>query len=143
MREFWQGLERFMWLALDLPIGLWPVTLALAGLGAWSACRLFALHRFRSGPTRALLIASVVIFIGLPLFTFAFQADPQVDTPESQELPSLFVGIAIWGYVALAAVAVVAAKGYRLPLAGCAALLVWVNSGVMLVAAMAVSGVWL
>ena len=43
----------------------------------------------------------------------------------------------------LLALAIILAKGYRLPLAGVAAFAVWMNYGIIFVATMAVSGVWL
>jgi hypothetical protein len=143
MRDaLWQALG-VITMSFDLPLGFWPITLTLAVLAAWSMYRLFRLSRFTSWPTLAVIVGSALVFIGIPLYATAFWADHGVDTPATQELPSTVLGVLMWGYLAFVAVTVAMAKGYRLPLAGIAAFLVWMNCGVLLVAAMAVSGVWL
>lgn len=130
-------------MSLDLPLGLWPVTIALSLLAAWSAYQLFLSNRIRSWPTLTLIVGSVVVFLGIPLYAVAFWADPSVDTPATQELPTNVLGILMLGYFGLVALSIALARGYRALLAGVAALLVWMNCGVLLVAVMAVSGVWL
>jgi hypothetical protein len=130
-------------MSLDLPLGFWPITLVLAALAAWSTYRLFRLSRITSWPTLAVIVGSVLMFVGIPLYATAFWADHGVDTPATQELPTNVLGVLMWGYFALVVAIVAVAKGYRLPLAGIAAFLVWMNCGVLLVAIMAVAGVWL
>ena len=138
----WQALG-VVTMSMDLPLGLWPVTLVLAALAIWSGYVLIQARRLRSIPTVFVIVSSVVAFLAIPIYAAVFWADHEVDTPETQELPTNALGVLVWGYFGLVALTVALAKGYRLPLAGVAAFLVWMNCGVMLVAIMAVSGLWL
>jgi hypothetical protein len=143
MREIlWHSLG-VVTMSLDLPLGAWPVTLALTALAAWSMYRLVGLRRFVAWPTLALLVSSIIVFVGIPFYATAFWAHHGIATPETQRLPTDVLGVMMWGYFAFVALTIAAAKGYRWPLAGVAGLLVWMNFGIMLIASMAVSGVWL
>jgi hypothetical protein len=130
-------------MSFDLPMTLWPVTLVLLALACWAGYKLVLAQRYRSRATLTLLFSSVVVFLTIPFYAAVFWANHDVHTPETQELPTDVLGIAVWGYIAVVALAIILAKGYRLPLAGVAAFAVWMNCGIIFVATMAVSGVWL
>jgi hypothetical protein len=130
-------------MSVELPLWLWPLTLVLAAFGAWSVYRLVSLGRLATWPTISAIVGSAFAFIAFPVYTAVFWADPTIATPDTQTIPINMLGVLMFGYFAFVALTIYLAKGYRLPLAGMAAFLVWMNCGVLIVAAMAVSGVWL
>ena len=79
----------------------------------------------------------------VPPYTVRFWADPRIHTSETQELP-LNLLVAGWIFFALIhVVSIVAARGFRLPLAGLSSLILWFAAGMYLLSAMAISGLWL
>src|SRR5262249_43934056 len=130
-------------LSLDLPRALWPVTVAAVGLAAWGGFRLYLSRRLTARPTLFLFAASAAVFLGIPFYAVAFWADPRTATEATQRLPTHLLGFFMYGYLAAVALAIIFAKGYRWSIAAAAAFLVWMNSGIIFVASMAVSGVWL
>jgi len=129
--------------SLDLPMALWPVTLVLLALACWAGYQLVRAGHYRSTASLTLLLSSVVVFLIVPFYAAVFWANHEIHTPETQKLPTDVLGIAMWSYVALVALTIILAKGYRLPLAGVAVFAVWLNCGVLFISIMAVSGVWL
>lgn len=138
-----RGVLGVMQMSFDLPIKIWPVTLSLLALASWSIYKLVNLRRYLSVGSSILILSSCLVFIAVPFYALAFWANPTVDTPETQKLPSDVLGIVFWGYLALVVIAIIMARDYRIPLAGLAACLIWINCGIFLVSIMAVSGVWL
>jgi len=130
-------------MGMDLPLRLWYVTAGLLGFAIWSARSLYLSKRLGTWPMRTLYVGSAVVFIVYPLFAVAFWADHAVDTPETQELPTQIIGVLTWGYVFLLAALVAIAKGHRAQVGALACFMLWMNSGVLLVCIMAISGVWL
>src|SRR6266567_3407006 len=129
-----------MRMSFDLPIAMWPITLSLFALACWSSYKLIRLRRYRSMASSTLILSSCIVFLAVPFYAVAFWANHAVHTPDTQKLPTDVLGILMWGYIALVALTVIIAKGYRLPLAGFAAFAVWMNYGIFLVSIMAVSG---
>jgi hypothetical protein len=129
-------------MSFDLAIYAWPLTAAVAA----ATCATIWLARARKLLTwQSMTVLGSLIFpaIVVPFYAVHFWADPKIHTPETQEAP-LNVLIAGWGLFAIVLVASIGmARGFRLPLAGLAFLVVWFGVGMYLVSVMAVSGVWL
>lgn len=130
-------------MSFDITLGLWPITLLTLGTAIWGLVALAKAHKLRAWQSLAVFASVLFPAMVVPVYTVRFWADPKVHSPATQELPLnvLFVG---WGVFALVlVVSTVFARGFRLPLAGVASLVVWFAAGVYLISVMAVSGTWL
>lgn len=130
-------------MSFDLAIHAWPLTALAAAAAIWGTIWLVKARKLITWQSMAVLCSLIFPAIVVPLYAVHFWADPKTHTPETQEAP-LNVLIAGWGLFAIVLVASIAmARGFRLPLAGLASLVVWFGAGMYLVSVMAVSGVWL
>jgi len=128
--EFW----------LEVQIVLWPVTLVLGAVALWAVFRLLRLGRLRARPTIVLFAVSLAVFVGLPIYSAMFWwSDPRA-TVQTQVVATYVLAAFICTYFAIAVFAVVVARGYRLPLTAVGSFLAWINAGVVLAAALGVSG---
>jgi hypothetical protein len=130
-------------MSLDLAIGAWPLTVLAVAAAIWGTVSLVKARKLTSWQSMTVLGLLVFPAIVVPLYAVHFWADPKIHTPDTQEAP-LNVLIAGWGLFAIVLVGSTGmARGFRLPLAGIASLVVWFGAGMYLVSVMAVSGVWL
>ena len=142
LEGIWQALG-VVFMATDLPIFTWPVTLAALIAAIISGRQLVKSQRMRAMPVTLVITSSLAAFLILPLFAVAYWADHGLDTPKSQELPGTIL-VMLWCiYVIALIVAVGISKGYRIAVAGFLSLPLWCNFAIFFVCSMAVSGVWL
>jgi hypothetical protein len=130
-------------MSLDLAIGAWPLTALAVAAAIWGTVSLVKARKLTSWQSMTVLCLLIFPAIVVPLYAVHFWADPRTHTPETQEAP-LNVLIAGWALFAIVlAGSIGMARGFRLPLAGLASLVVWFGAGMYLVSVMTVSGVWL
>jgi hypothetical protein len=130
-------------LSLQLGTYLWPITIVVLVAGVWGIRSLVRGRKLGAWQTIVALGSMIFPLLVIPAHTVRFWADHEIHTPETQEMPLnlLMVGWAVFALVLAAAIAF--ARGFRLPLAGAASLVVWFAAGMYMVSVMAVSGVWL
>ena len=98
----------------------WPVTIPLLAAAVWSCYRLALTNRLMATPSFALLTCSGAVLVGVPLCVTAYWIDLEPKYHSELEIMAL-------GYLAVAVVAIIAAKGYRVPLSAFGAFALWVN----------------
>lgn len=143
MAHFLEGMLSAITMALDWPIAVWPISLALCAAATWA---LLALVKRKQLGSKIVLLAtalSVAFFIGIAAFTAAFWADPAYPAPAPQLRHAAILGYVWWAYFLVMVLLVGLAKGMRLSLTALAALLVWINFGIVLIGTMAVEGNWI
>ena len=143
MGDFVNRMLGVITMSLDLPLGLWPVSLVVLAVAGWSAAQLWKTRELRSKPVVVMLLASAIVFVGLPTFASFYWARSPNTTPQTQEVPTLLLGIAWWGYVLLLAALVAMSRRRRLLVAGLFLPFLWLNFGLFVVSTMAVSGLWM
>ena len=129
-------------MAADLPLALWPISVVLLAACGWATWRLRQLNAFRSKPVVTAFVASIVVFVVLPVYATTFWATWPGSSPATQELPTTVLGVFWWAYVLLLIGLVALARQRRLVLAAFIAPMLWFNFAVFFVCAMAVSGLW-
>jgi hypothetical protein len=130
-------------MSLELAVYAWPVTIAVLIACASGVFALVRRRKLRAWQTLTVLASLTFPALVVPAYTVHFWADARGHIPEAQELPLniLMTGWVIFALVVIAAISM--ARGFRLPLAGAAALVVWFGAGMYMISVMAVSGVWL
>lgn len=139
----WKPVLNTIVMSFDLATGAWPITALVVAAAIWGALSLTKRRKLLSW--QALTVFGSLLFpaIVVPPYTVRFWADPRIHTSETQEL-LLNLLVAGWVVFALIHVAsIVAARGFRLPLAGVSSLVMWFAAGMYLLSMMAISGIWL
>jgi len=130
-------------MSLDLALYAWPISVLVILAASWGVYSLAKSRKLRTWQVITVLSSLLLPAIIVPIYTVHFWANPEIHTPQTQETP-LAVLAAIWTLFALVVVvSIFLARGFRLPLAGLASLVLWFAAGMYLLSAMAVSGVWL
>jgi hypothetical protein len=130
-------------MSLELAAYAWPITAAVLIAGASGVIVLVRRRKLRAWQTLTVLASLTFPAFIAPAYTVHFWADTRGYSHEAQAVPLniLMVGWAIFSLILIAAISL--ARGFRLPLAGAASLVVWFGAGVYMISVMAVSGVWL
>jgi hypothetical protein len=129
--------------ALELPIGLWPLTIALIAIAGWSIWSLKNSNRLREKPLIFLIAISVIVFMAFPAYAIAFWADHNLNQRSTHELYSNILGTLWWAYVVFVVLTIIFSKGNRLAIGGLATLALWLNFSVFFICIMGVSGGWM
>jgi hypothetical protein len=131
-------------MSLELAVYAWPITMLvlIAGIaGVVASVRQRKLRAWQSLTVFASLLFPALI---APAYAVRYWADTSrgySQDAQSMPLNILMTGWAMFALVLIAAISL--ARGFRLPLAGAASLVVWFGAGVYMISVMAVSGVWM
>jgi hypothetical protein len=121
----------------------WPITLLVLIAGVAGVVALVRRRKLRAWQTLTVFASLLFPVLIAPSYAVRYWADTRGYSQGAQAMP---LNILLTGWAMFALVLVVAislARGFRLPLAGAASLVVWFGAGMYMISVMAVSGVWL
>lgn len=143
MTHFLAGMLSAISMALDWPVAMWPISLALCVAAARALLSLVKRKQLSSKFVLLATALSVAFFVGVAAFTATFWVAPAYPAPALQLRHAAILGYAWWAYIIVMVLLVGLAKGTRLSMTALAALMVWVNFGIVFIGTMAVEGNWI